>query len=364
MPFKVALLGDIALFGKYSKDREFDPEKYLSGIAEMLGSFDLVVGNLETPMTRRDARHGAKSAYLKASPDSVDVLKYLNVTIVNLANNHIFDYGVGGFRDTIEVLEAGGIGYFGVDGKSILIDAGGSSICLIGFCCASTNPLNLSERFPRSVNLLRPDRIETAIKENSHNGIATIVSLHAGQEHVNYPNRDHILMARKLACAGDYVLYGHHPHVMQGVEAHRGSILAYSLGNFLFDDIVSEKSKKIVVSQTENNKRGYILTLTYDGARVKEWEIVPIYDNGERLVIEGKAEKERIRQLSAEMLNADDAYSKMREELLRKRSELRKSKRDFSWYLERLNLNSLGIILNARRNRRIYRRTVVDYLGR
>lgn len=32
-------------------------------------------------------------------------------------------------------------------------------------------------------------------------------------------------------------MHGHHPHVLQGVEFYKRGIIAYSLGNFIFDQI-------------------------------------------------------------------------------------------------------------------------------
>ena len=130
---KVALLGDIGLFGRYAVENNESIFKYFSKVAKYLEQFDYVVGNLELPFLAEGNAIGAKSAYLKSSPKNIELLKYLNINVVTLANNHIYDYGKKGLDSTTSLLDSHDIKYFGVNDKDLLLSD--AKIALHGYCC-------------------------------------------------------------------------------------------------------------------------------------------------------------------------------------------------------------------------------------
>ena len=87
-------------------------------VADELSKYDLVVANLEAPITESCFTAECKGIHLKTTSKMIDVLKYLKVRIVSLANNHACDFGIRGLEDTVSALEAAGIKYYGVNGKS------------------------------------------------------------------------------------------------------------------------------------------------------------------------------------------------------------------------------------------------------
>jgi len=95
---KVALLGDIGLFGKYDLKQNKNAFNNLEQVADFLNKQDFVVGNLETPFTKEEHTSTAKSAHIKSDPVNVELLKFLNIKAVNLANNHLCDYGYNGYK--------------------------------------------------------------------------------------------------------------------------------------------------------------------------------------------------------------------------------------------------------------------------
>lgn len=76
--------------------------------------------------------------HLRSPKKNVELLKYLNIDAVSLANNHIFDYGKKGMDETIKTLKDNGIEYFGIDKKFLLKEIQGERISISGFCCYST----------------------------------------------------------------------------------------------------------------------------------------------------------------------------------------------------------------------------------
>ena len=230
---KIALLGDIAFFGKYSLENNHNLYEYFQEVSEKLKEHDLVIGNLETPFSESNTKpYGFKSAYIRSNPENLELLKFLQIDIVNLANNHIYDFGANSYELTKKLLDEAKIKYFGVENRQLLIDFDDNKIALNGFCCYSTNPLGINSKKNKGINELDVPTVKKKLIENAKNDLFNICSIHCGQEHVNYPNYDHILMARGLAKFAPYVFYGHHPHVAQGIEKVNESLLAYSLGNF------------------------------------------------------------------------------------------------------------------------------------
>ena len=93
---KIALLGDIALFGRASLSQNQKAELYFHSVAQCLERFDYVVANLESPFSSSHKKYGAKSAFLYSEPENIEILKQLHLNAVTIANNHMFDYGKEG----------------------------------------------------------------------------------------------------------------------------------------------------------------------------------------------------------------------------------------------------------------------------
>jgi Bacterial capsule synthesis protein PGA_cap len=355
---KIALLGDIAFFGKFCKAKNNGLFKYFEDIAVLLMEYDFVIGNLETPFVSSGKPFSSKSAYIKADPKSAEILNFLNIGAVNLANNHIYDYGMQGYSKTIRVLNDSNVKYFGTEGKQIVLEKDGIKLALHGYCCYSTNPLGLG----KIINTLDISTIEKKLQANRNLGYFNIVSIHCGQEHINVPNYDHVRMARQFTKFGPYCFHGHHPHVMQGIENINGSLIAYSLGNFCFDDVYTKKSIKPLISQTEENKTSFILELNFEPNSHYSYKVIPIFLGADKLLIAKKGTNEKLDEYSRELRVDKVTYVEKRKRKLQSYIDLRKKKRDIKWYIKRLNYSSLKIILNALRNSMHYKKAIRDQL--
>lgn len=355
---KIALLGDTALFGKYTTENNKVFE-YFREVRERLKEYDVVIANLETPFNTKSKPTGYKSAYISSDPKNVEILKYLGISIVNLANNHIFDYGIDVYTLTKKVLEDNQIDYFGVEGKNMIIEQENNRIYINGFCCYSTNPLGLGRK---GINALNYQIVGNILTENQKLGNNTILSIHAGQEHINYPNYDHILFARKLSEITPYVYYGHHPHVLQGMESYQNSLLAYSLGNFCFDDLYTGKSKRPLVRQSENNKSSIILELKYVNNQLVRHEAIPIYSGEDRMEIGHYNILDGLKDYSSRLLLEAKDYVSKRNEVLSSIHRKRTLQRDFMWYLKRINMRTFFLIKDILANRRKYNLRFKKYL--
>ena len=362
---KIALLGDIALFGKMSVNENPNVSAYFAEIADYLKKFDYVVGNLETPFSVEKKTNGAKSAYICSDVENVKTLKQLHINAVCLANNHMFDFGKEGYETTKRILKENGIKHFGTEGQEVYVEMLGNKIAFSGFCCYTTNPLKCVPYGEYGVNAYNIPTARQVIKTNANNGYFNIISVHAGLEHVNYPSYDHILAARKLAETGMYLYYGHHPHVIQGVEEYKGSLIAHSLGNFCFDDVYTSASTNTpLVKLTENNRTGLVLEVEINNNCLIGWkeQAIHIGGDGEITLINND---DNINEYNCALIKSQGnikEYNNRRNSIIEGRLAERKANRDFNWFVKRLRPRYIRLILDMRKNAKLYNENVKKYL--
>jgi len=199
------------------------------------------VFNLEYPITRTS---NALPGKINLKSDSCYVKQTFGRTplAVCLANNHIVDYGDEGVIDTFSALESEGIAYFGAGKKEdnynnpFILEQYG--VALLGYCgvldVLHLDELGVGHRpAPLESNLIKED-IENALRENYW----PVVQLHWGVEESAWPARENVEFARKLVDFGAGMVLFHHAHTIQPVECYKGKLIAYCLGNYLFDDLV------------------------------------------------------------------------------------------------------------------------------
>ncbi len=178
---------------------------------------DLTMVNLECVLS---TSHAAviKKFRLIGSPEYAKVLTAGNIEVVNLANNHTYDFGVGGFEDTKAALESENIMYVEEEGTLLYTTDTG---LVIGFYSAQFNVNETKMR--EGIQKLRDDGAEIIIF-SYHGGIELSYRSSYTQEY----------FCRRAIDAGADIVFGHHAHVLQPVEEYNGGIIYYSLGNFSF----------------------------------------------------------------------------------------------------------------------------------
>jgi hypothetical protein len=158
--------------------------------------------------------------------------------VLDLANNHIMDYGWEGVEETIEVLSKAGIRTFGAGMNlaaahtPLRISVGGMNVAFLGYCDVPVNlPFYATATrpgvAPAEVASMMQD-VHAARRESD----LVVVCLHWGQEMAGCPSPRQRRMTRQLISAGAGMILGHHPHVLQGIEEVSGGLVAYSLGTY------------------------------------------------------------------------------------------------------------------------------------
>lgn len=359
---KIAFLGDIALIGKYNLMNNSNAKLRLKKISNKLEEYDYVIANLESPLTSENKTLICKSMHLRSPMINIEILNYLGIDAVTLANNHIYDYGEKGFNDTINILEENNIDWFGVNSKSLNLKIDKERISFSGFVCYTTNGVNYRKKDgERGVNLLSYDNLMNQLIEDKKNNLFSIMLFHWGDEHTNYPRYEHIKLAKNLAKRKNIVIVGHHPHVIQGIQEYKNSLIVYSLGNFLFDDCKSINNN-FELTQTEKNRKSFILEVEIKNNEISDFEYNGFKDKDGG--IEFFDIKKEINNISSELknINSFSEYNERRKKQREKELKNKFGERDFSWLKSRLNYYSIGAFLFSKLRKFKYKKEKKKFL--
>ena len=198
--------------------------------------------NLEAPITKRGKPIPGKINLVCRDDFIEDTFGFLP-TAVCLANNHIMDYGDIGFEDTINILNKKNIPFFGAGlpkrnfFNPATVNIEKKKIGLFGYCYIKHIMEIKSYDLKYSPAPLKFELIKRDIKAYRNNFDRIVINLHWGIEESNIPEVEHIKLARKLIELGADCIIGHHSHAVQPVERYKHGIIAYGLGNFIFDDL-------------------------------------------------------------------------------------------------------------------------------
>ena len=364
---KIALLGDIALFGNNCLLQNPLLLDKLTELKSILNEHDYVVANLEAPLTECSKMNGSKSVYINSHSKNIEVLKYLGINSVSLANNHTYDFGSDGILDTKSLLESNCIDWFGIDGKLLKINTPKQKVAIHGYCSYNTNPsycsFNDLTNNSKGLNLLEYNIVYNKMMELDLDGYFNIISSHSGVENVSLPSIDDIAFARGLSASFNYVYHGHHPHVIQGIEKHNQSVIAYSQGNCIFDDIYDHRTGNILVEQSFVNSCSYILSVNIIDNKIDSYSTIPFSFYKGRLIINCDGARKILEERS-ELLNLSDAKNlSLRKNDINKISHNWSSRRNLSWFLSRLRLSTLFRLINNKVNSYLYMKKFKNLIG-
>ena len=267
----LAAVGDIRLDGPVGRLIARGGAKApVSGLGEALQA-DIVFGNLECSLTKRGEKQ-LKKWNFRAPPKSLALLKAAGFNILNVANNHIMDYGRTGFLDTLAALKKNNLTYVG-GGKDIaeaerlrIVEAGGLKVGFLGFTSTFPQEAWAKKRRP-GVAYSNFDRFPGIIKRAKDQCDVLVVSFHGGTELAEEPNDIQKGFTRMAVDAGADLVLGHHPHVLQAVELYKGKPILHSLGNFLF------------VSPNPATRYTVIAKATLTASGVSRVDFIPIDNN-------------------------------------------------------------------------------------
>lgn len=223
-----------------------------ANISSYLKNADLVFVNLENPVIDGCPR-SFEGLVFCADPKMVEGLKNANIGVVNLANNHIHNYGDEGLGQTKQYLNKSGISFTG-DGNLAIKDIHGIRFGFLGFEMAQQSDPKLTE-----------EQKQLIIDSNNRVDVL-VVAMHWGIEYKDKPTVGQEALAKEIVGLGADVVVGHHPHWVQTVGNIDGVPVYYSLGNLVFDQMWSEKTRS-----------GLLVKLTFSGKKIVNEELVKTY---------------------------------------------------------------------------------------
>lgn len=278
---KVAFWGDTCLQHKDLIARSWqEPEALHSSVTELVQDIDYSIANLENPLFYDERTRNKEKLALHASPKTIELLKTLKVGAVSLANNHVADYGAKCGLATIKLLEEEGIkwfgaGYAGSEGNPSIIEWDGVSFACLGYShppceeCYSASDRFGSARYSR-------EELRSLISDLREKVDYIFVFVHWGLEDINYPVPENVKTGREIIRLGADAVIGSHPHVYQGYEIYKGKYILYSLGNFIFGDIIdapTEGGLTFTRKQSLRNRIGLVPVFSIDKAGIQLDEI-------------------------------------------------------------------------------------------
>jgi Tol biopolymer transport system component len=299
-PVTFLAAGDM-LMGWYVNDvyiKKEGPEYLFRRIADLTRSADIAFGNFENPMTNR-GESVTWCCKFRASPDAVKGLTYAGIDVVNLANNHMGDYGADAVADTLKTLEQNGIGYIGAgrDRNAArspwITTTQGVKIAILGYNEIGASAYAATNQ-QAGTAWIEMDNVVAEIKRAKSQADFVIVSFHWGSEFTVHANKSQQDMARRAAEAGADLIVGHHPHVVQGVGFFNDVFVNYSIGDFVYSQPTRPATGE-----------GIILRAVIEGSALKQVQMIPIYiDRAQPYVISPVEAK----LMMARIFDATSAY--------------------------------------------------------
>ncbi|MCL5996610.1 MAG: CapA family protein [Chloroflexi bacterium] len=268
--------------------------------APILQRADITVGNLECALGTSGKR--ARKTYTFLGPPAAAAsLADAGFDVLSLANNHSLDYGTTALDETMRLLDAAGIQHAGAGSdeaaahRPATLEVRGLRLAFLAYVNTpaegSFAAATWSARGNRpGVAWAVPKRIAADVAAARQAADLVIVLLHSGYENAQNPSQIQRVAAHAAIDAGAALVIGAHPHVLQGVEYYGSGVIAYSLGNFVFDGLYGRSETAILH-----------VTLGRTGVRAIEWTPV-VLRNGRPQPATGRqasAIRRRIERLSA-----------------------------------------------------------------
>lgn len=214
-------------------------------LRDTLASADILFGNLESPIAEAGHPYEKTGSFVFSTPPvAADVLHWAGFDVVSSANNHAWDAGIDGVVETVQQLDRVGVGHVGTGvtldlaHRAVVVERKGWRVAFLGMTRAFNAAPDSFFAHPGSRYVAWADSgwAYPEIRRLKADGLAdlVVVSVHAGQEFADEPDRTLRRFFRGAIDAGADICLGHHPHVLQPVEWYHGKPIAYSMGNFIF----------------------------------------------------------------------------------------------------------------------------------
>jgi hypothetical protein len=241
------------------------PESFLAPAKETLRRGDVVFGHVEVPHSTTTVQMSTDIPAPPADPEALKALTDAGFDVVTLAGNHVFDAGEIGIEDTVRHAVAAGLVPTGAGSNldaaraPAVVERGGLRVSVLSYNCVGPReswatskkagcayvrvlthyeldhaspggpPAIYTFAEPASVEAMAAD---IALARSTSDVVA--VSLHKGVGHTPVEIAMYERpVSRAAVDAGADVVFGHHAHIMRGIEVYHGRPIYHGLGNFV-----------------------------------------------------------------------------------------------------------------------------------
>ena len=226
-------------------------------VAEHLSGADIVCGNLEGIISpKKEDEICIQQEIFWGDSACAQAMKEAGINCLFLANNHTAQHGRDALERTCALLDEHQIKWTGFNPLDpyhpdpTIFHAQGYTVAMLAYCETQQYRLDTS-----LLPIIDFDIIKQDIDKARTQADIIIISLHWGDEFINYPSQDQVEIARKLIDVGANVILGHHSHTMQGIEQYKHGLIAYSLGSFI-KDLWPKKLRESIILQCEVSPSG------------------------------------------------------------------------------------------------------------
>lgn len=235
---KILIGADIVPTGKTEQlFVDGDIQTLFGDVCELVKNADRTVVNFECALTTVEKGIKKFGPCFKADPKCAHSLKKLGVTDVMLSNNHVFDFGIQGLRDTMMNLDQAGLPYTGIgendtdSRKPYIIEHEKKKIGFINVC-----EHEYSYALPDRVgaNPFDPFLTMQDIRALRKDVDYVIVLYHGGKENCRYPSPRLRRLCQEMVLCGADVVVAQHSHCIGCYEKYEGGHIVYGQGNFNF----------------------------------------------------------------------------------------------------------------------------------
>ncbi len=230
-------------------------------IAPVSRDADIVYADLECPLTNRYPAPYSGMVF-SAPAKTINGVEMLGVDVVTLANNHTTNFGADALTDTIKLLKQHGIKYAGGGSnyaeahRPAIVETNGFKFAFLSYNgikgsidATSDSPgvswIGIEPWYPD--NPADWQTVASDIREAKKQADFVVTAFHWSKEYEYHPNPSMVILAHQACDAGADMVIGQHPHSIQSFENYNGKLIAYSLGNFIFDQRFSEQVRQGVV---------------------------------------------------------------------------------------------------------------------
>ena len=231
--------------------------------ADTLSTADITLGNLECSISTRGTPEDKKYTF-RAPLAAAESLQSAGFDLVSLSNNHILDYGPRALEDTLAELTANDIRTVGagMDNseayKPVFFEVNGLRLAFLAFTDVPNTDYDYLawEAGPERPGIAwaHAEQIESGIRDAKTQADLVIVLFHNGYEIIQKVSDLQQQAAHLAVDSGADLVIGSHPHVLQRIEEYNGSLIVYSMGNFVFDNFLFPPNYSAILSVTLNKE--------------------------------------------------------------------------------------------------------------